>query len=93
MAHLTVGSYRGILPQAMVSFLEEQPQEFPKKGGEGGDNPIPFSSFCGTEAGPCGNIQSQLLYSSFGMSFSPIDLSGYLQQKNNRSIRILYKET
>lgn len=69
VAYLTVGRYRGLWPQAMVSFLEEQPQDFPTKGGEGADNPIPFSSFSGTEAGPCGNIQSQLLYSSFeGMS-------------------------
>lgn len=85
VAHLTVGRYRGLWPQAMVSFLEEQPQDFPTKGGEGADNPIPFNNFSGTEAGPCGNIQSQLLYSSFGRSVSPIDLSGYLQQKNNQS--------
>lgn len=32
VAHLTVGSYRGLWPQAMVSFLEEQPRDFPKKG-------------------------------------------------------------
>lgn len=58
---------------------------FQKKGGEGGGNLIPFSSSSGTETGPCCNIESQLLYSSFGRSFSPIDLSGYLQQKNNSS--------
>lgn len=78
VAHLRVGNHRGLWPRAMVSFLEEQPQDFPTKGGEG--QIIRFLL-----AGPCGNIQSQLLYSSFGRSFSPIDLSGYLQQKNKQS--------
>lgn len=85
MAHLTVDSYRGLWPQALGCFLEEQLGDFPKKGGKEGDNPTPSGSFSGTEAVPCCNIKSQLLYSLFGMSLSPIDLSGYLQQKNNQS--------